>query len=279
MYDEIDSSSEGLPIDSSSPHLPRQESNVVVTGAASGIGLAVVRRFLNDGATVTALDIRCNKVADLPTSLACHGAKIRAVCCDVTQEEAVAAAIQEVATTIGDIDVLVTCAGATTYGVIHETTLADWSTILNINATGVFLSVKHAIPYMCRRGGAIVTIGSISSLIIGAGGGSACYEASKAAVLQITRAAAVEYASVGIRANCVSPGSVDTTLALHARELLGDTMTSKRTQYRQKHGKTSPQKRQAHPDEIAGIVAFLASNDASFITGANIVADGGYTII
>jgi len=148
--------------------------------------------------------------------------------------------------------------------------------VIGVNLTGVFLTLKHALPFLLEAGGgAIVTIGSTASLV--AAGRTASYDASKGGVLQLTRAVAVEYAEQGIRANCVCPGVVRTDLAANSRvldaPLSADDAAGPSTRLR------IPMPRAADPSEIAAVVAFLCSDDASFLTGAAVPVDGGYTAI
>ena len=155
--------------------------------------------------------------------------------------------------------------------------LADWQLVISVNLTGVFLVVKHSLAHLLDAGGgAIVTVGSTASLV--AAGRTASYDASKGGVLQFTRAVAVEYVDQGIRANCVCPGVVSTDLAAHSRALdapleTGDGVPGPSGRLR------VPMSRAADPSEIAAVVAFLCSDEASFLTGAAIPVDGGYTAI
>jgi NAD(P)-dependent dehydrogenase (short-subunit alcohol dehydrogenase family) len=192
---------------------------------------------------------------------------------EVSVEQAVSAAVRF----LGGLDILVAGAGIVTRGAVHELSLSDWEMVLRTNLTGVFLPAKHCIPHFLKGGaGAIVTIGSISSVVIGPGASAASYKAAKGGVLQLTRAIAVEYAPANIRANCVCPGAVTTDLAAHSRELRTTTAATYQPLRPQLKW---PMERSADPSEIAGAVAFLASDDASFITGSALMVDGGLTAI
>lgn len=246
----------------------------IVTGAASGIGLATVERLVAEGARVVMMDVRHEALAE-----ACRGTGNQAVpiACDVGDEASVSAAIAEAASRLGGgIDVVAHCAGIVRGSRTHETSLSEWDALIRVNLTGAFLVVKHALPHLLAAGGgSIVTIGSVGSVV--AAGRCSGYDASKAGVLQLTRSVAVEYCEDGIRANCVLPGFVRTSLASSSIALHGpmNTDSSKAPAARLR----IPMERAAEPAEIAAVVAFLASDDASFVTGAAIAADGGYTAI
>jgi NAD(P)-dependent dehydrogenase (short-subunit alcohol dehydrogenase family) len=177
---------------------------------------------------------------------------------------------------LGGLDTVVASAGITRTGGTLELSLSEWETVIRVNLTGVFLTLKHSLPHLVAAGGgAVVTIGSVASLV--AAGRATSYDASKGAVLQLTRAIAAEFVEQNIRANCVCPGIVATSLANNSRELYGPMVpgperpTATRVQ--------PPIARAADPAEIAAVVAFLCSDAASFMTGAAVPVDGGYTAV
>jgi NAD(P)-dependent dehydrogenase (short-subunit alcohol dehydrogenase family) len=246
----------------------------LVSGAGSGIGRATANRLAVDGAAVLVLDVRREAAEEVASEIEGHGGRAVALAADVGDEQAVAAAIEEGVSALGGLDTVAACAGITAAGATHELELSTWETILRVNLTGTFLTLKHALPHLMAGGGAIVTIGSTASLV--AAGRTSVYDASKGGVLQLTRAVAVEYVDHGIRANCVCPGFVASNLAANSRELtaLGtDARSAPPDRLR------IPMSRAADPSEIAAAVAFLCSDDASFMTGAAIPVDGGYTAI
>ena len=249
----------------------------LVTGGASGIGRASVLRLAAEGASVAVVDIRPGAAEPVAEEVISAGGHAIALTCDVRDEASVETATRAAADAFGGLDTVVACAGITATGATHSSPLADWQLLISVNLTGVFLVVKHSLAHLLDAGGgAIVTIGSTASLV--AAGRTAGYDASKGGVLQFTRAVAVEYVDQGIRANCVCPGVVSTGLAAHSRALdapleTGDAVPGPSGRLR------VPMSRAADPSEIASVVAFLCSDEASFLTGAAIPVDGGYTAI
>lgn len=226
----------------------------LVTGGASGIGKACAERFRSDGATVVTVDI---------AGTADHSF-------DVRDEEAVEQAVASTVDRHGRLDIVVNAAGVAGGGPVHMVSIEEWDRVLGINLTGTFLVCKHAIAAMLKQGsGSIVNIASIEG-IEGTEGGSV-YNASKAGVILLTKTMAIDYGMHGIRANAICPGGVDTPLLRDLIDAPGMEAYRETMLAAHKIG------RFGQPEEIAAVAAFLASDDASFVTGHAMVADGGMT--
>lgn len=248
----------------------------LVTGAASGIGRATALLFAQEGALVAVTDQ--NLEGAQRTAEACPGA--RAYSLDITSEPAWAQVMQSVSTQLGPPSIIINCAGISAASPLVDTELAEWHRVLEINLSGVFLGTKHALQHLRKNGarGSIVNVASASG--IKARPGAAAYCCSKAAVLMLTRCAALECLQAGeaIRVNSVSPGAVKTPL--------WGTMPFFQELIRSEGGeeaafaallKDAQQERWAEPGEIAAGILYLASDDALFVTGTNLVLDGGDT--
>jgi NAD(P)-dependent dehydrogenase (short-subunit alcohol dehydrogenase family) len=245
----------------------------VVTGAGAGIGRATCVRLAEEGAEVvvtsrTPANVRatCDEVE------AAVGRRPLGLELDVADRPAVDAVMAEVAERYGRIDVLVANAGIELLRApnVVDTTDEEWENMLRVNASGVFFSCRAALRHM-PDGGAIVTVGSINALI--AWEHDAAYCASKGAVVQLTRAIALDTAARNIRANCVCPGVIDTAMAAEFVDTAEDSAALQR-----EYEALSPLNRLGTAREIANCILFLASDEASFVTGTTLVADGG-TII
>jgi NAD(P)-dependent dehydrogenase (short-subunit alcohol dehydrogenase family) len=246
-----------------------QDKVVLVTGSAHGIGRATALRFASEGAHVAVVDVRDDAGEQVALECSSAGGHGRYYHCDVTDAASVAATVQRVTADLGTIDVLHANAGRLRAGTVAETDLDEWSRILAVNVTGMYLVIRAAAPVMRNDGGAIVTTGSISGLF--GEPALAAYTASKAAVVNLTRSLAIDLAIARIRVNCVCPGWVDT--GFNDPQFEHDQMTA--DDVTALIDRTVPMRRQGEPAEIAAAVAFLASADASYITGQTLVVDGG----
>jgi NAD(P)-dependent dehydrogenase (short-subunit alcohol dehydrogenase family) len=233
----------------------------VVTGAASGIGAATARRLAAEGAELCLVDRDAGALRQLALA-----ANANWVVADVTEPGAAERVLAE----SGGVDVLVTAAGAIVRRTAEETSDADWGAALALNLTATFRFCRAAIPVMRGRGGgAIVTVGSGWGLV--AGPRAVAYAATKAAVVNMTRALAIDHGPDGIRANCVCPGDTDTPLLRDELAQLGQDASEGIAQ----SGADRPLGRVATPGEIAAAIAWLASDDAGHVTGTTLVVDGG----
>jgi 3alpha(or 20beta)-hydroxysteroid dehydrogenase len=236
-----------------------------VTGGARGIGAAISARFCEEGAAVLIADLRGDVAGATAAAVRDGGRRCQSVEADVTTEtgwETIQAACQK---QFDAPDVLVNNAGVNRYQPLIEETLDGWRHVLDTNLTSVFLGMRAVIPVMAARGGgAIVNVSSTWGLV--AAESAAAYHASKGGVTLLTKNAAVTYAPQRIRVNSIHPGPVETPLlAGMSDEALAAELAKQ------------PMSRVAHPDEIATAVVYLASDEASFVTGAALPVDGGYT--
>ena len=234
----------------------------IVTGAASGIGFSVVTRLIAEGANVVLADV---DDAALEARLGELGEeRAMAVHTDVSDLSSFEATVAETTTRFGGLDILVNNAGIGVIRATAELDPADWRRVLSVDLDGVFFGCRAALPELVKHGGAIVNMASVAGH--GADAGQVVYNAAKAAVINLTRTVAVEYGPSGVRANTVSPGR---------------TMTPPNVQIARwgnleaEYAERTPLGRGAEPHEIAAAVCWLASDEASYVTGADLVVDGG----
>jgi meso-butanediol dehydrogenase/(S,S)-butanediol dehydrogenase/diacetyl reductase len=240
----------------------------IVTAGGSGIGAATARRFSGEGASVVIVDLSGTRAGEIATEIVKGGGTARWLKMDASDPEGMQAAIRLAMDSWGRLDVMFNNAGMGTVEPIEAMTLETWNRTLAVTLTSVFLGIKYSLPIMRKQGGgSIVNTASIS----GTAGdyGMSAYNAAKAGVINLARAAALENAKYGIRVNCVCPGATNTRVS----QLLGCNDVEG---FRRKLGQ-NPIGRIGEPEEIANAVLFLASDEASFVTGTTIVADGGLT--
>lgn len=238
----------------------------LITGAARGQGAAEAILFAREGASLVLGDVRDEDLQQLGKTITDEGHPVVSRHHDVTSEDDWAQMVSAAEESFGGLHVLVNNAGILSMAGVEDTTSQIWDRVVAVNQTGVWLGMKQAIPALRRAGGgSIVNISSIYGLI--GSGAAAAYQGTKGAVRILTKTAAVQYASEGIRVNSIHPGVIDTGMVEEevssefVPALLGAT----------------PLGRMGKPEEVAACALFLASDDASFVTGSELVVDGGYT--
>lgn len=250
-----------------------QDKAALITGGARGIGAAAARRLAAEGARVMITDVLDEEGRALAGALRAEGLAAAYVHHDVSSEAEWTAAVEAAVDTWGGLHVLVNNAGIATQPDIEHETLEGYNRLIAINQTGVWLGMKHAAPAMRRSGGgSIINVSSIFGAV-GGFGASVAYHASKGAVRLMTKNAAIRYAMEGIRVNSVHPGFIETPMLAPfqasedpaAKQMMAAIL-----------GET-PMRRLGRAEEVAGVIAFLASEDASYCTGGEFYVDGGWT--
>jgi len=241
---------------------------VFVTGAASGLGRATARRFGAEGARVFAVDVQEQALAETVDTIRAAGGTAEGGACDVSSSSAVKQSIAAAVERYGGLDVLANVAGIGRTSRLEEIEEDEWNRTIAVNLTGVFHTTKAAIPHLLARpGGNVVNVSSIAGLRGQAY--NSHYSASKAGLLNFTRSIALEFASRGLRANCVCPGGILTPLLRNFQPR--EDFESRLIAY------YSPpvEKRMAEPDDVAAAILFLASDEAKMVNGAGLVIDAG----
>jgi NAD(P)-dependent dehydrogenase (short-subunit alcohol dehydrogenase family) len=241
-----------------------------VTGAGGGIGQATAIAFAHQGAMVSLADVSAEAATDTARVIEDHGGKVLALACDVTSAEDVKTALQRTVEIFGRLDYAFNNAGIE-QPIMPTADIADedWTRILDVNTRGVFLCMKHEIPLILANGGGAIVNTSSGAGVIGIAG-QAAYAASKHAVIGLTKSAALDYASAGVRINAICPGIIQTPMM--------DRFTGGTDEGRQRVIAQEPIGRMGRPEEIAAAVLWLCSDLAAFTIGHALVVDGGQTV-
>jgi NAD(P)-dependent dehydrogenase (short-subunit alcohol dehydrogenase family) len=243
----------------------------VITGAGSGIGQAMARRFASEGARILAADLNGGSAQETAHMIQGEGGTCEAFTVDVIQPDQVRKMIEQAIASFDQIDILCNNAGiGSTTGVV-DCEPEEWDRVMTVNAKSVYLGCKYALPHMLQRGkGVIINTASVAGMIGIPKRASYC--ASKGAVIALTRQIAIEYVGQGIRVNCLCPGTVDSPWVERLLQQTDDREAARKAlEARQ------PMGRLGTPEEVAGAALYLASDDAAFITGTGLVMDGGWT--
>lgn len=250
-----------------------KSKRVVVTGGSSGIGRAVCELFSREGAKLVMGDVDENGGAATMASVEKDGGQAIFRKTDVSQESDVRSLIDLAEAELGGIDIVMNNAAAFVFGKVEDVTKADWDKVMGVNVVGSANVVRFALPHLKKSGkGAIVNMASVSSFV--AAPAFVPYNASKGALLQLTRSLAMDLAGDGIRVNCVCPGAIYTPATEKHLAFTGQD----REEFFELEANESFLKRFGTPEEVAYAALFLASDEASFITGAQLVVDGGATV-
>ncbi len=244
----------------------------LISGGGSGIGAAVARRFAAAGAKVAVQGRRLTALERVAEEIG--GLAIQA---DISDYEACRAASAKTVERFGQLDILIANAGVEHYGSATQVSLRDWDDMIRVNVHGTLYTARAALEHMTPRGGAIVIMASVAS-ILGAPN-YVGYLTSKSALLGLTRSLAVDYGPQGVRVNAICPGFVRTEMTERALKFVADKKGISLEEMVARTTAHYPLQRMADPDEIAAAIEFLASDQASFITGATLVADGGGAIV
>ena len=241
----------------------------IITGASSGIGACIARRFAEQGANVVGMGLGETEGKAVAKSITQEGGQAIFLPCDVLKEDEVAATIAQIIDEFGRVDTLVNCAGINFAKSFDELSVDEWDRVIGVDLRGTFLCIKACIDLFSKqKSGNVINVASVHTQACLPG--AAPYDAAKWGVVGLTKALAVEYASRGIRFNCLSPGLIDTQMWTNIKDAAEDLQACL------SHWEANiPMGRPGAVDEIAAAAIFLASDDASYITGTNMVVDGG----
>ncbi|MFW6448065.1 MAG: SDR family NAD(P)-dependent oxidoreductase [Halobacteriota archaeon] len=236
-------------------------SVAIVTGGAMGIGRAIAEAFVDAGADVVIADLDEEAGAEVADAI---GARFER--CDVSEYDEVASVVESTVDRFGHLDVVVNNAGIGSETSVEDMPLEEWERVMRVNLDGVMHGTKAAMPHLRETDGSIINMGSIYGLV--GGKGAAAYSAAKGGVVNFTQQVAIDYATEGVRVNCICPGFIETPLTA---DLLEDE------RFYEYLKQQTPMNRPGKPEEVASMAVYLASDEASYITGANIPVDGGWT--
>ena len=247
----------------------------LVTGGGGGIGEATARLFWEEGASVLIVDVNGEAGEQASTGISASGERMAAFKADLTNESEAEAAVREAVTRFGKLDVLANIAAIRVHGPVTEATVESWDFVIKVNLLAVAYVCKYAIPEMARiGGGSVVTVSSANATVGRKGMGQ--YDATKNALLALTRSMACDHADEGIRVNAISPGPTLTSFHIRNRvSRTGETWEEAEAAMRAAGAPHTLLKRQAEPIEMAYALLFLASDESSYVTGANFAIDGG----
>ena len=243
----------------------------LITGAGAGIGRASALKFAREGAKVVVVDIQASAAEETVSLINKEGGKAVGISADVADSQSVKQMIKKAVDTYGRLDILFNNAGINVRGTILDVDEAGFDRIFAVNVKGVFLGCKEAIPLMKSQGGGVI-LNTASQMGLVGREASVAYPATKGAVIQMTRCLALDHAADGIRVNSLCPGPIETALSRASREASADPKAALKASI-----EGTALKRIGAPEEMADVAAFLCSDEASYITGAAILADGGWT--
>lgn len=241
-----------------------------ITGGASGMGEGAARLFAREGAKVAVVDLNAERGESVVSEIVRDGGNAIFICCDVSKEEEVRQSILKTVDRFGSLQILVNCAGIAHVKYLHEYTEAEWDQLMGINVKSIFFSVKHGIEHLKKnKRSYIVNIGSVGTFI--GQRRTPAYTTSKGAVLQLTRSIALDYASGGVRCNCVCPGITDTPMLRYHLSTMPDPDGALANRLRR-----VPTGVALTPDDIARSILYFSTEDSAGVTGTSLVVDGGY---
>ncbi len=241
-----------------------------ISGGASGMGEATARLFAAEGAAVTITDVQTEPGRKLESQIQHAGGQARFIECDVTQEEALRASMQQTVAEFGGLQIIVNCAGIVHVAPLHEYSSAQWDLLMGVNLKSIFFAVKHGIAHLKQnKRSYVVNIGSVGSFI--GQPSTPAYTASKGAVLQLSKSIALDYAGDGLRCNCICPGITDTPMLRFHMSQSPDADAALAARLRR-----VPTGVALTPHDIAKAVLYLSCEDSSGITGTSLLIDGGY---